>query len=185
MKKLFLGCLSFLGVAWMFGAKVIGPLMSVGASGKFADSLVYQKNGVVREYVIPANPNTAAQQAVRNTLKDIQSELKLLGAVLRAELKSEFGARWNSDILSELMANDNAVLDAYVAEFEAFIAGDQTAWAGDDDATSHVEVADGALLYAVASAVYDIAVRLGATVTLTLPVTDNSSTVAAEWIAAS
>lgn len=163
-------------------AKVIGPLMSVSASGKFADTLVFQKNGNVRQYVIPANPNTLGQQAVRNTLKDIQAELKLLGAVLRAELKTQFGARWNSDIISELMANNNAALTAYGVEWDAFIAGDQTDWETADTATP-VLIDDGKLLYSVASAVYDMGLRIGATVTLTQPATANSATVAAEWVA--
>lgn len=163
-------------------AKAIGPLMSVSASGKFADTLVFQKNGVVRQYVVPANPNTAGQQAVRNTLKDIQAELKLLGVVLRTELKTQFGARWNSDIISELMANDNAALDAYVAEFTAFGGSDITAWET-QDTVSQVLIADGALLYACASAVYDIALRIGATVSITLPIATNSTVVKGEWVA--
>jgi hypothetical protein len=162
-------------------AKVINPLLSVSASGQFAHSMVFDKRGFVREYVVPANPNTTAQQGVRNTLKDIQAELKLMGQVLRTDLKSAFGYRWNSVIISELMANNNAALDAYVVEWNAFVGGDKTAWEGADTAVP-VSIADGALLYAVASAVYDIALRLGATITLTLPVTDNSAAVAAEWV---
>lgn len=164
-------------------AKVTAPLMSMSASGQFGKTMVFQKNGYVREYVVPANPNTAGQQAVRNTLKDIQAELKLLGVVLRGELKSQFGARWNSDIIGELTKDDNAVLDAYVAEFDLFVAGDQTDWATADTAIK-VLIADGALLYACASAVYDMGVRIGATLTLTQPAAANSATVAAEWVAA-
>jgi hypothetical protein len=49
-------------------AKVTGPLFSLSASGKIANTLVYMKwKGLndVRAYVIPANPNTAAQIAQR------------------------------------------------------------------------------------------------------------------------
>ncbi|GAI59148.1 unnamed protein product [marine sediment metagenome] len=49
-------------------AKVKGPLFSLGASGKLADSLVYMNwKGIddVRQYVIPANPKTADQQTQR------------------------------------------------------------------------------------------------------------------------
>lgn len=52
-------------------AKVTAPLFSLKASGQFAKSLVYmQWKGIqdVRQYVIPANPNTAAQQAQRSHL---------------------------------------------------------------------------------------------------------------------
>ena len=54
---LLLGCL--LGMA-----KVTGPLFSVGARGKFAGALVYsfwKGINVVREYVIPANPQSEDQ----------------------------------------------------------------------------------------------------------------------------
>ena len=49
-------------------AKVKGPLFSLGASGQIAKTLVYMTwKGIddVREYVIPANPNTAGQQTQR------------------------------------------------------------------------------------------------------------------------
>lgn len=163
-------------------AKVINPLLSGSASGQLGGMMTFDKRGYVRQYVVPANPNTANQQLVRETLGDIQRELKLLGATLRAELKSGFGYRWNSDIVGELMANDRAALQAYEAEWTAFIAGDKTDWATNDTAAP-VRVTDGALLYAVASAVYDMSVRLGVTLTLTQPATANSATVAAEWTA--
>jgi hypothetical protein len=162
-------------------AKTTGPLMSLSASGKFADSIVFQKNGYARKWLVPANPQTTGQMAVRNRMADIQSELKDLGLVLRGELKSGLGARWNSVIIKELMDNDHAALDAYVAEWNAFVAGDKTAWATADEAASHIVIVDGALLYAVASAVYDVALRLGVVISLTLPVTGNSSTVGTEW----
>lgn len=163
-------------------AKVTNPLLSMVASGQIGKSIVFDKRGRARVYVIPANPQTVDQQAVRNTLGDLQRGLKLIGAVLRAELRTGFGSQWNSMIIGELMANDNAVLDAYVAEFGAFIAGDQTDWATADGGT-YVTLTDGAVLYALASAVYDMAIRLGATVSLTQPATGNSATVGAEWIA--
>lgn len=45
-------------------AKVTGPLMSMSASGKLANSLVFfawKGNNVVREYLKPANPRSSAQ----------------------------------------------------------------------------------------------------------------------------
>ncbi len=164
-------------------AKVINPLLSGSASGQLGHMMTFDKRGFVRQYVVPSNPQTVNQMAVRNNLGDLQRELKLLGLVLRAELKSQFGYRWNSMIIGELMANDNAALDAYVAEWNAFIAGDKTDWATADGATP-VVITDGALLYACASAIYDMAARFGYTVSLTLPATANSATVGAEWTAA-
>lgn len=49
-------------------AKVKGPLFSLSAHGKLADTLVYMDwKGIddVRQYVIPANPKTAGQQQQR------------------------------------------------------------------------------------------------------------------------
>jgi hypothetical protein len=144
--------------------------------------MVFDKRGYVRQYVVPSNPQTTGQMTWRNTLGDIQRGLKILGAVLRAELKSEFGYRWNSMIVGELTANNGAALAAYVAEFGGFGGTDQEAWESADTITK-LEVADGALLYAVTSAVYDMGVRLGATLSLTQPAAANSTTIAAEWIA--
>lgn len=161
-------------------AKVTAPLMSMSASGQFGKTMVFQKNGNVRKYVKPANPQTDDQMAVRNRLKEIQKELKLLGTVLRTQLKTGFGARWNSMIIGELMADDNAALTAYLAEFTAFQSGEKTAWAGADTVNPTV-IADGGLLYSCASAVYDMALRLGVTVTLTLPAAGTATTTAGEW----
>lgn len=162
-------------------AKVITPLLSGSASGQIGHMMTFDKRGYVRQYVVPANPRTVNQMLVRNTLGDLQRSLKMLGAILRVQLKAGFGARWNSVIIGELMANDNAALDAYVAEYTAFGAQDKTDWATADTSTP-VLLTDGAVLYACASAAYDIALRLGATITLTLPAAANSATVGAEWI---
>lgn len=51
-------------------AKVSGPLLSFSASGQIANAQVYANwRGIqyVRQKVIPANPNTSAQQLTRNT----------------------------------------------------------------------------------------------------------------------
>jgi hypothetical protein len=54
-------------------AKVKSPLFGFDASGQLAKTLVYMKwKGIndVRQHVIPANPNTAAQQAQRAFIAD-------------------------------------------------------------------------------------------------------------------
>jgi hypothetical protein len=162
-------------------AKVINPLLSGSASGQLGHMMTFDKRGYVRQYVVPANPKTANQMAVRNTLGDLQRSLKTLGTVLRVELKAAFGPRWNSVIIGELMANSNAALTVYTAEFTAFIAGDKTAWDAADTSTP-VVLFPGVPLYACASAAYDIALRLGAVISLTLPATANAATVGAEWV---
>lgn len=162
-------------------AKVIGPLMSMTASGKFGGAIVFDKRGRARKYVVPANPQTAGQVTQRNKIRDLQSCLKQLGAVLRAELKSGFGYTWNTVIIKELLMNEGAQLTAYVGEWTAFEAGEKTAW-GTADPGTYTDLTDGQGLYACASAAFDIASRLGVALTLTLPENDTAVATGAEWI---
>lgn len=163
-------------------AKVINPLLSGSASGQLGGMMTFDKRNYVRRYVIPSNPRTAAQVAWRDKMGDIQRELKLLGLVLRADLRSGFGYRWNSLIVGELTANNGAQLAAYVAEFNGFTTQQKDDWAAADPATP-VQVAAGALLYACASAIYDIAARLDVTVDLSQPAAANHATIASEFVA--
>lgn len=165
-------------------AKTTGALFSMSASGQFGKALVFDKRGRVRKYVTPANPQTTAQMLVRNKLGDIQRSLKLLGVVLRGELKTGFGAAWNSMIVGELTKNNGAALTSYQAEYDAFTTQNKTDW-NTADTSVPVELDGGFVLYACASAIYDMAARLGVTVSLTLPAAGNSSTVGTEWTAAS
>jgi hypothetical protein len=162
-------------------AKVLNPLLSGSASGQLGHMRTFDKRGYVRQYVVPSNPQSVNQMLVRNTLGDLQRSLKLLGTKLRGELKSQFGYRWNSVIIGELMANSNAALVAYTGEFTAFQAQAKTDW-GTKDNSAPITLTDGVPLYACASAVYDIAARLGATVTLTLPAEATSTTTEGEWV---
>lgn len=53
-------------------AKVSGPLMSMDASGAFAGAIVFGKwkgRNVVRQLVKPSNPQTEAQENVRNAMR--------------------------------------------------------------------------------------------------------------------
>ncbi len=161
-------------------AKVINPLLSGTASGQLGHMMTFDKRGYVRKYVIPANPQTTNQMTVRNSLGDIQRELKLMGSVLRNQLKSQFGYRWGALIIGELMANDQAAYNTYAAEWAAFSTADKTAWATADLVVPVVKT-DGELLYCVASAVYDIAQRIGAVISLSQPIATNAATVGAEW----
>jgi hypothetical protein len=164
-------------------AKVINPLLSGSASGQLGHMMTFDKRGYVRQYVVPSNPQSVNQMLVRNTLGDLQRSLKLLGPKLRGELKASFGYRWNSVIIGELMANSNAALVAYTDEFTAFQSEEKTAWATKDN-SAPITLTDGVPLYACASAIYDIGVRLGADVTLNLPAAATSTATEAEWVAA-
>lgn len=68
-------------------AKVIAPLMSFAARGQVANALVfYPWKGVnsVRQYVVPANPNTIAQQETRGIFKTIGELWKRMPTLARA-----------------------------------------------------------------------------------------------------
>jgi len=62
-------------------AKLTGPLLSIGARGQIAKSQVYASwKGIryARRYVIPANPNTEAQQETRSTFSMLDGLYKYM-----------------------------------------------------------------------------------------------------------
>ncbi len=67
-------------------AKLTGPLLSFGARGSLGKTMVISKwRGVpyARSYVVPANPQTAAQQQVRTTFALLREMWKLAPAQLQ------------------------------------------------------------------------------------------------------
>ncbi|MEE9284353.1 MAG: hypothetical protein V3V35_01355 [Dehalococcoidia bacterium] len=65
-------------------AKVTAPLFSFGARGKLGDALVYfpwKGIEVVRTYVVPANPNSAAQQTQRGRLTNAVTDWHDIGLI--------------------------------------------------------------------------------------------------------
>jgi hypothetical protein len=162
-------------------AKVTAPLLSMTASGQLGRAIVFDKRGHVRNYVVPTNPKTVAQMALRNRLGDTQRELKELGLVLQPQLKAALGYRWNALIVGEVMRDDQAKWTAYLAEWTAFQAGEKTAWEGADPGVGLVN-AVGSTFYIVAKCLYDVALRVGGDGLITEPAAANAATVGAEWI---
>ena len=162
-------------------AKVINPLLSGSASGQFAHAMTFDKRGYVRKYVKPANPQSTAQMTVRNTLGDIQRELKALGATLRPEVKSALGYRWNSLIINDLMANDHAKWTSLQAAWSAFGSPDKANWTAADPATGLVNPAGGCF-YAVAKSFYDVCLRVSGSGKIAAPVSTNSAAEKTAWI---
>lgn len=71
-------------------AKVTGPLFSVDARGKIANSIVFMGwRGLktVRRYVVPANPKTAAQVTTRGFFSDAVNLYHTLSSLDKAALR--------------------------------------------------------------------------------------------------
>lgn len=68
-------------------AKTTGPLLSFGASGGIGQTMVMSSwRGVpyARRYVVPANPQTSAQQTTRTTFSTLREMWKIAPVLLRA-----------------------------------------------------------------------------------------------------
>ncbi|GAJ22097.1 unnamed protein product, partial [marine sediment metagenome] len=75
-------------------ARLTAPLLSLGASGTIAKSLVYSVwKGIpyVRVHVIPANPNSVAQQEVRGIFSTLAEMWKRMPQLARDP--------WQADVL--------------------------------------------------------------------------------------
>ena len=72
-------------------AKLTGPLMSLAASGQLGKTLVFGDwKGIkyARQYIIPANPNSAGQQSIRGFLADAVAAWLSTTAQLNAKDKA-------------------------------------------------------------------------------------------------
>jgi len=68
-------------------AKTTAPILSFGASGQIAKTMVYatwKGRAYARRHVIPANPNSSEQQLTRNTFSFLQSVYKYAPAGVTA-----------------------------------------------------------------------------------------------------
>jgi hypothetical protein len=124
-------------------AKVSGPLMSMEASGAFAKKLVFGNRlgtNVVRNLVIPSNPQSADQVAQRNMVRVTGAAQHFCNlctdfgagrtetdkAALQAQTPA--GQTWNS-YLNKLMIGAGSVnYAAAVAIWAALSGGEQAAW---------------------------------------------------------
>lgn len=91
-------------------AQPTAPLLSFGASGQIAKTLVYSRwkgRPYVRRYVIPANPQSAAQQTTRNTFAWGNQVWKLA--------PQDFQAPWNAFASGQVLTGRNAFLSSVVS----------------------------------------------------------------------
>lgn len=95
-------------------AKVTAPLLSFGASGQLAKSLVFATwRGVAysRRHVVPANPNTADQQETRNTFGWLNNVWRYL--------PSEVSEAWNAYASGQPLTGRNALIKLNLADLRS------------------------------------------------------------------
>lgn len=113
-------------------AKVTGPLFSMSASGKLANSIVFfgwKGLHVVREWIKPTNPKTADQGDIRLIAGAIGRSTSVVNrtSTFAADIKEYMasGLTWPSAIskyMIDNVVNDGTAWDALVTEYEAHTA---------------------------------------------------------------
>lgn len=124
-------------------AKVTGPLMSMDASGKFADSMVFGKwkgRNVVRQYTKPSNPQTSLQTDTRNALRVLAAGQTFAGSTLLkrsgetttdlVELKATApaGQAWNGWLVKSGIGAGLVNYHAAETAYAALTAPQKAAW---------------------------------------------------------
>lgn len=94
-------------------AKVLAPLFSTKARGQLGKSIVFfpwKSINAVRSYVIPANPNTAAQQAQRTIMTNAVAEWHAAGYTAKDK------TAWNkfASTLAGALSGFNAMVRTYI-----------------------------------------------------------------------
>jgi len=138
--------------------KVVGPLMSMDASGSLAKSMVFSKwkgRNYVRQLVTPSNPKTGGQVGVR-------AMFKFLAQNWTASVDAAYKATW-----------EDRAADAIISPFNAFMSYNQNRWrqfnapseaypALEDDATPSAALlaVEGAVRLVTCTLTYDM-IRAG------------------------
>lgn len=90
-------------------AKPTAPLLSFGASGTLAKTMVYSKwkgRPYVRRHVIPANPKTVAQTLTRDTFGSANAIWKISPAI--------FQEPWDRFATGQVLTGRNAMISRFV-----------------------------------------------------------------------
>jgi len=113
-------------------AKVTGPLFSMSASGKLANSIVFfgwKGINVVREWIKPTNPKSADQGTIRLIAGALGRSTSVVDSTsdFAADIKEYMasGLTWPSAISKYMIdneVNDGTAWDALVTEYEAHTA---------------------------------------------------------------
>lgn len=91
-------------------AKVTAPILSFGAGGTLAKTMVYSKwrgRAYVRRHVVPSNPNTVAQQSTRSVFSVSNAFWKLAPALVVAP--------WDLFAKGQVLTGRNAFVGRYVS----------------------------------------------------------------------
>jgi hypothetical protein len=92
-------------------AKITAPLLSFGASGSIAKTLVASKwkgRPYMRQHVIPANPQSTAQSLTRNAFSFAAATWKIGGPLLRAP--------WERFAVGQVLTGRNKFQGSFVSE---------------------------------------------------------------------
>lgn len=116
-------------------AKVIGPLHSISASGKFGDAMVFDIRGYVKAFKKPSNPKTAPQGNQRQKMAMAQQGVSKIGANKEADIAAvaPVSYRWNSYLTGLTLNAPN--LTAAGTAWAALSGAEQSAW--NTEATSN------------------------------------------------
>lgn len=124
-------------------AKVSGPLFSMEASGSYGGAITFAKwkgRQYSRQLVIPANPNTADQEMVRNRLRvtgAAQKWVNLSTQVMsgktgsdkaRIVAKTPGGFAWNGYLVDSMVGKGGLSYTAGEAAYTALSGAEKTAW---------------------------------------------------------
>ena len=124
-------------------AKVSGPLMSMDASGKFGGAIVFSKwkgRNVVRQLVVPANPNSAGQEAARNRTRvtgalqswvnatAMKAPTQTLTDKERIKAITPGGFAWNGFLTQTLIGSGGLTYADAIAAYAALTAPQKAAW---------------------------------------------------------
>lgn len=124
-------------------AKVTGPLMSFEASGTLGDTITFAKwvgRPYVRRHVIPANPQTAAQEDTRNAFSVLGKATSWAGSTTmtgngRTQTDAEAiqaispsDQRWNGFVVSQMTQTSLSAYNDAIAAWGALDPTAQSDW---------------------------------------------------------
>ena len=128
-------------------AKLKAPLLSLGATGKLASTIVFSTwKGIktAREYVVPSNPQTAAQTTQRSLFSDMVTSWRTYFTVAAMRTAWNLLAQVGSSVQSGFNAALSNMVKAASSDPDASFAYQSHAIAGNEIRFNMYNVDDGA-----------------------------------------